>query len=223
MTKNHPQPFSWSQIDRIFLDLDGTLLDKYFDDYFWEEYLPQVYAEKNGVPAEESRKLLLATYKSVENTLDWTDLDRWSEKLDLDIEELKREIDHLVQLHPYVTDFLFHARKKEKELHLVTNAHPKALKVKLEKVKIGHAFDSIVCSQDVGFAKEQVEFWSELEKILPYDRKRTLFVDDTVRVLNSARVYGLKHLVHIAGSSSKLEPVYAPDYISIKDFRSLLF
>ena len=28
--------FPWHEIDWVLLDMDGTLLDKHFDDYFWE-------------------------------------------------------------------------------------------------------------------------------------------------------------------------------------------
>ena len=35
-------------IDWVLLDLDGTLLDKYFDDYFWGHLVPEKYAEKYG-------------------------------------------------------------------------------------------------------------------------------------------------------------------------------
>ena len=38
----------WSQVDHVLLDMDGTLLDKYFDDYFWETYVPEVYANKTA-------------------------------------------------------------------------------------------------------------------------------------------------------------------------------
>jgi FMN phosphatase YigB (HAD superfamily) len=29
------------EIKYVLLDMDGTLLDKYFDDYFWEHLLPE--------------------------------------------------------------------------------------------------------------------------------------------------------------------------------------
>ena len=84
--------FSWQEIDTVFLDLDGTLLDKYFDDYFWQEFVPEVFARENRVDKAVARIKLLGTYKKVENTLEWTDLDYWSNELGLDIPMLKREI-----------------------------------------------------------------------------------------------------------------------------------
>jgi len=31
---------NWDKIETVMLDLDGTLLDLHFDNYFWQEYLP---------------------------------------------------------------------------------------------------------------------------------------------------------------------------------------
>ena len=31
---------NWNKIDTILLDMDGTLLDLYFDNYFWREHVP---------------------------------------------------------------------------------------------------------------------------------------------------------------------------------------
>ena len=215
--------FSWLDIETVFLDMDGTLLDKYYDDYFWEHYVPEVYAKKNNLRPEDAREKLLKTYRSVENTLQWTDLDYWSERLQLDIATLKLEISHLVNIHPYVIEFLVYLSGLGKKLYLVTNAHPKALQVKMDKVKIEKWFHRLICSQEVGAAKEQPEFWQKLHNILPYDKRTTLFIDDTEKVLHSAAGYGIQYLVHIAKSSSRLDPQQSVHYPSILSFQELLF
>ncbi len=46
-SRNTDPPLPWQQISTVLLDMDGTLLDKYYDDYFWEQYLPKVYGEKH--------------------------------------------------------------------------------------------------------------------------------------------------------------------------------
>jgi len=69
VTETPPQitpDFSWNAVDTVFLDMDGTLLDKYFDDYFWEQYVPEVYAAKNQLNIVDAGKLLQNTYRSVE-------------------------------------------------------------------------------------------------------------------------------------------------------------
>lgn len=223
MNTYQTQLFSWKHIDRIFLDLDGTLLDKYFDDYFWEHYVPEAYAAKHRVQPEECRDFLLATFRSIESTLEWTDLDYWSSRLDLDLEALKKEIVHLVNIHPHVMDFFSHAYGMNKPIYLITNAHPKTLGVKLGKVQIEDAFKRIICSQDVGMAKEQVEFWEKLQQLQSFDKEKTLFVDDTERVLDAAHSYGIKHLVHIAKPSSMLPSNFSAKFPSVESFKALLF
>lgn len=212
----------WPEIDTVLLDMDGTLLDKYFDDYFWETYVPEMFAKKNNLSPREAEKALIERYRMVENTLQWTDLDYWTEQLGLDIPQLKREIDHLIQVHPHVIDFLGFIRSTSKKLHLVTNAHSKTLAIKLAKSGIGPFFDKIVCAEEVGEAKEQPGFWYTLEEMLGFDKNRTLLADDTSKVLRSAKEYGMKHLIHIARPSSQLPVSYSPDFPSIVTFNELI-
>lgn len=45
----------WHAIDSIFLDMDGTLLDLHFDNYFWQEHVPIRYAEQRGMELDAAR------------------------------------------------------------------------------------------------------------------------------------------------------------------------
>lgn len=212
----------WNNIETVLLDMDGTLLDKHFDDYFWEQYVPEHYSLKHDCTIEEARKDLLERYRQVENTLDWTDLDYWSEKLGLDIPELKIRINHLIDVHPYVPDFLRFCSNKGKNVFLVTNAHPKTLAIKLQKTDIGHLFDRIICAEEVGMAKEDDQFWEQLEKMIGFDKKRTMLADDTEKVLLSAEHYGMGVLIYVARSSSRKPVQYSRKYPSIEYFKELI-
>ena len=212
----------WETVDTILLDMDGTLLDKHFDDFFWEHYVPEIYAENNDLTPLEARKELLARYKSIEGTLAWTDLDYWSRELGLDIPALKLKIDHLIQVHPYVIDFLQYCRRLKKKVHLVTNAHSKALDIKMQKTAIGEHFDRIICSQEVGLPKEDPEFWQRLEKILGFDKVRTILADDNENVLQAAQIYGMGVLIYVARPSSRAEIHYSNDFPSIVYFKELI-
>jgi len=214
--------FSWDTIDTVLLDMDGTLLDSYFDDFFWEEYVPQEYAKAHGISPQEARKALLARYRRVEQTLQWSDLDYWSEQLGLDIPELKCKIDHLIQVHPYVIDFLEFITTAGKAVHLVTNAHSKTLAIKLGKTAIGPYFHRIIPAEEVGKAKEQSIFWSRLADMLGFEKTRTMLVDDNANVLAAARNYGLGHLIYVAKPSSRQPVRYSPQFPSIVYFRELI-
>ncbi len=214
--------FSWDTIDTVLLDMDGTLLDKHFDDYFWEVYVPEHYSLLRDISVDEAKKQLLARYREVEDTLEWTDLEYWSHELDLDIPELKMRVNHMIGIHPYVVEFLEFCLTARKKLYLITNAHSRTLSIKLEKTSIGPWFDRVICAEEVGLAKEDPEFWSRLETMLDYDPKRTLLADDTEKVLHSAGQYGMGQLIYVARSSSKQPVCYSATYPSIDYFKELM-
>ena len=75
----------WSEVDDVLLDMDGTLLDRHFDNFFFEEELPRRYAAKQGLNFEEALEELLSKYRSVEGELAWTDLHYWTRTLGIDV------------------------------------------------------------------------------------------------------------------------------------------
>ena len=212
----------WGKIETVLLDMDGTLLDKHFDDYCWEHFVPEIYATKNGLSEREARKKLLDTYRAKEGTLDWTDLDYWSEQLDLDIPALKIKIDHLIQVHPYVIDFLEFLKESRKPTFLVTNAHSKTLDIKMAKTSLSGYFTGIVCAAEIGMAKEDPAFWEGLKQKIDFDPKTTMLADDTEKVLLSAREYGIKHLIFVARPSSQSPIKVSEAFQSIVYFNELL-
>jgi len=76
---------NWNEIDDVLLDMDGTLLDRHFDNFFFEEELPRRYAALHGLQLEESRDTLMAMYRSVEGELAWTDLHYWTQRVGIDV------------------------------------------------------------------------------------------------------------------------------------------
>ena len=212
----------WSNIDDVMLDMDGTLLDLHFDNHFWLEYVPLKYAEEKGISVEQSKTELMEQYKKIEGTLDWYCLDHWSRKLQLDIALLKEEIDHLIAVHPYVVDFLEAVKAAGKRTILVTNAHQKALALKMKKTRLDHHFDEIITSHQIGHAKESQQFWSGLQASLPFDPVRTLFVDDSVSVLESARNYGIANLIAVLKPDTRSPARQLDEFNGVENFKELL-
>ncbi|MEW6213744.1 MAG: HAD-IA family hydrolase [Nitrospirota bacterium] len=209
-------------IEFVLLDMDGTLLDRYFDDYFWEHLVPEKYAEKYNITFGKAKEELLKRYSVHEGTLNWTDLDFWSKELSLDIPALKEQIKHLIEVHPHVEDFLQMLKRQNKKAFLVTNAYYKAVDLKLKKTRIGRYFDSVLSSFDVGYPKESIKFWREAKKRFGFDREKTLLIDDTEDVLRTAKKYGIKYILHKARANSKIKPKLSKDFLHIFDFNELL-
>ncbi|MBI4823302.1 MAG: GMP/IMP nucleotidase [Nitrospirae bacterium] len=213
---------SFKDIKYILLDMDGTLLDKYFDDYFWEHLVPEKYAEKNNITFGKAKKELLVKYKRHEGTLNWTDIDFWSGELELDIPALKEQIKHLVEVHPHVEDFLMTLKRHRKKVFLVTNAHYKSIDIKFKKTGIGRYFDSVVASFDLGYPKESIEFWEKAEALLGFDKGRSLFIDDTEEILRTAKRYGIKYILLKTGANSKERKKPSAEFPFISDFKELM-
>jgi putative hydrolase of the HAD superfamily len=210
------------EIKYVLLDMDGTLLDLYFDDFFWGHLVPEKYAEKHDITFGAAKDFLYNTYKSHEKTLNWCDIDFWSRELKLDIPALKEQIRHLIEVHPHVIDFLKMVRRQKKKVFLLTNAHYKTVNLKFRKTAIGKYFDSVLCSFDVGHPKEFIEFWHGAERRLGFDKEHSLFIDDTEDVLKTAQKYGIKYLLFKAHASSKTEPKKTDTFVTIHDFRELM-
>ncbi|BAO43190.1 GMP/IMP nucleotidase [Thiolapillus brandeum] len=207
--------FDWSKIDTVLLDMDGTLLDLHFDNHFWLEHVPLRYAQKHGLSVDAARQELMKRYARVEGTLDWYCVDYWSRELALDISLLKSEVDHLIAVHPHVLDFLQLLGEAGKIRVLVTNAHQKALHLKMRKTRLGDYLDQIVSAHELGLPKENPVFWERLRQQLNFDPQRTLFIDDSLSVLRSAREYGISQLLCM------LQPDASQPVRDIKEFASL--
>ena len=212
----------WNQIDTVFLDMDGTLLDLHFDNHFWLEHVPKRYAEANEISLEDAKADLLGRYQSILGTLEWYCVDHWSRELELDIALLKEEVDHLIAVHPHVVDFLDAVRALGKRIVLVTNAHQKALALKMDRTKLAGYFDAVVCAHDLGLPKEDPQFWPKLQQVEPFNRERTLFVDDSPSVLASAHGYGIRWLLAVLKPDTKSPPREAGELPSIHDFSEIL-
>lgn len=209
-------------ITHVLLDMDGTLLDKYFDDYFWEHLVPERFADKHNIAFGKAKEELLKKYKSHEETLNWTDIDFWSRELGLDILALKEQIRHLIEVHPHVEDFLTLLRLSRKKVYIATNAHDKVLAMKLKKTQLGKYLTGAITSSKMGSPKEGQEFWRRAEKKLGFHGESTLFVDDTLAVLRTAKQYGIRYLVYKAKGNSKVKPGHSDDFATVMDFNELM-
>ncbi len=209
-------------ITHVLLDMDGTLLDKYFDDYFWEHLVPEKYADRHEISFGKAKEELLKKYKSHEETLNWTDIGFWSRELGLDILALKEQIRHLIEVHPHVEDFLKLMRSRRKKVYIATNAHDRVLALKLKKTEIGKYLTGAITSAEMEFPKEKLEFWERAEKKLGFRRENTLFVDDTLAVLRTAKQYGIRYIVYKAKGNSKRAPGHSPDFATVMDFNELM-
>ncbi|NNM50728.1 MAG: HAD hydrolase-like protein, partial [Pseudomonadales bacterium] len=158
----------WSSIDIVMLDMDGTLLDLAFDNRFWLQRVPQVYAELHGLSLEDSLQQLRQRFNALQGQLAWYCLDFWSQELGIDLAQLKQEEKQHISLRPGSLDFLQRLHISGHACWLVTNAHHHSLALKLDMTGIGSYFQHIVCSHSYAEPKETAAFWMALQKHHPH-------------------------------------------------------
>lgn len=196
----------WADIDTVLLDMDGTLLDLEFDNFFWLDLVPRRFAESRGIGEAEARQDLQMRYDRVAGSLPWYCIEHWSRELELDILELKRNHKHRIRYLPMVPEFLASLRRSGKRRVVVTNAHPDTVALKTAVTGLDALVDECVCSHDFAAAKESRQFWDALARRMPFDARRTLLIEDSLPVLQTARAFGIAHVIAIRRPDSGRPP-----------------
>ncbi len=212
----------WENIDTVLLDMDGTLLDLRFDNWFWLTLIPSRYAAANDITEEEARSHLAPRFRSVAGTLPWYCIEHWTRELDLDIVAIKREEQARVGFLPGAEAFLQRLKDSGKRAVLVTNSHPTTLAIKDERVELTRYFDACYSSHAFAVPKEHAEFWPRLMEREPFVPERALFVDDSVPVLDAARDFGIARLRAVRRPDSGKAPQATGDHVAVDGVAELL-
>ena len=207
--------FDWSEVDTVLLDMDGTLLDLRFDNFFWQEFVPRRYSEAKGIGLAQAHEELVPRFAAKRGTLEWYCLDFWSRELGIDIVRLKEEVDEYIDFLPDIPEFLVAVRQAGRRLVLVTNAHRDTLAVKIRRTGLGSFFDAMFTSHEIGVPKEDPAFWKRLQQWEPFVAERTVLVDDSLPVLRSAHAYGIGRIVAIRRPDSSRPPTRIDDFHAV--------
>ncbi|MDP2324546.1 MAG: GMP/IMP nucleotidase [Gammaproteobacteria bacterium] len=193
----------WRKFDTILLDMDGTILDLAFDNYFWRELVPRCLArERNADPAEVSAELF-AHFARLQGSLEWYCLDYWTDALSLDLRALKSASSHRVRYLPGAVEFLRVLQATGKPVVLVTNAHAHTLEIKKGVAGLGRWIETFVSSHEFGAPKESAVFWQGARQRLGFDPARTLIIVDSQPVLDAAANSGIGGVLAITRPDSR--------------------
>lgn len=213
---------NWDSIDTVLLDMDGTLLDLHFDNYFWTKHLPIRYSEIHGVPHALINTEIHTRLMEKQGSLEWYCTDYWSSEFSLDIITIKSEVKHLICERPQVLPFLERLGAMGKNRVLVTNADRAGLKLKFSKTKIEPLLDTVISSHDYGIPKEQQQFWHQLKRDISFDLTRTVFIDDSIPVLRAAKDFGISHIFAVTQPDSTQPQRIHSEFPRLGNFLDLL-
>lgn len=212
----------WSDYETILLDMDGTILDLAYDNYFWRQLVPRCLARHRAKPQPDVSEALFAQYASLQGSLDWYCLDYWSRELGLDLRALKSASSHRVRFLPGAREFLEDVRRRGRRVVLVSNAHRYTLEVKKNITGMERWIGRFESSHDYGRPKESAEFWPALAAELGFDPAATLFVDDSPAVLAAAAEFGIGGVVGVRHPDSGESERPAPAPVSIRGLGELV-
>ncbi len=213
---------AWKNIHTVLLDMDGTLLDLHFDNHFWLEHVPKRLSEKHSISLQAAKDIMAVETQQVMGTLSWYCLDFWAEKLDIDIIEAKREIEHLISIREDSLPFIDALKASGRDVILVTNAHPDSLSLKVEHTQLDNHIDQLISTHEFSVTKESQVLWQRLQAKLGFNPEHTLFVDDSLGILKAAQDFGIKHLLAVSNPDSRQPARKISEFPSIQDYRFLL-
>jgi putative hydrolase of the HAD superfamily len=218
----NPARPDWARVRHVLLDMDGTLLDLAFDNYFWRELVPERYAAARGLSLEAARAQLTPRFQAIQHTLPWYCTDYWSRETGLSMAQLKHEIRDRIRLFEGSREFLETLRDSGREVWLVTNAHHDSWQLKLSQTGITDCFHRIISSHDFGAPKEDAVFWQRLMAAHPFEREHALFADDSLPVLQAARAFGIGQVIAMTHPDTGQAPRVIEGFASVARLPQLL-
>ncbi len=208
----------WNDVDTVLLDMDGTLLDLHYDNYFWRHYLHQRYAAEEGITEEAVRAWLLPKMHELRGTLEWYCVEFWSRLLGRDIGPYKEEVADRIGWRPGAQAFLEGLAAAGKRRVLVTNAHPRTVELKFRRTGLDRHLDAVITAHDFRRPKEDAGFWTALREAESFDPERAVLFDDNATALGRAREHGIRWLYGIAQPDLQEAPLQWDDFPAVDDF-----
>jgi putative hydrolase of the HAD superfamily len=188
------------------IDLDGVILDTSYDNYFWQNIFHEFMHKRKLSMRKDAINVTHSLFNYKKKTKDWYDVVYWSNLLDIDIihEKKKSENMSLIKLHEGSLDILERLSNLNKKLFLVTNAHRKTLEIKLSKFDLSKYFDELICSHELGYVKEDIQFWHLLRNKLQIDYNDSVLIEDTFDNIKSAHHAGVSNFIYINNEKKDL-------------------
>jgi len=188
-------------IKNFLIDLDGVILDLKYDSFFWKEHIPKIYSKLHQISYKEAQTITKQIFNYKKKTMDWYDINYWSNMLSFDVNKEKENNMERIALINGSKNFLEDLIRHDKNLYLITNAHPKTLQIKLKKYNIRKYFKSIICSHELNYIKEETQFWYILKNKLNIRFEDSVLIEDSLDNLMAAQSAGLKNLVYVSKKS----------------------
>jgi putative hydrolase of the HAD superfamily len=160
-------PAASSGIRVLSVDLDGTIIDERFAEHFWMEFMPELYAERKGVPLEEAQRVVRTAYDEVgPMDLRWYMPDYWLRRfgIDADPRALILENAGWIRMYPDAEELL---RGLGDGVLLVASTNSARIFAEVYEEVLGIRFHAIMsCVSDFGVPRKYADFYREAARRL---------------------------------------------------------
>jgi putative hydrolase of the HAD superfamily len=165
----------------VSFDMDGTLIESEYTDWVWHHGIPDLYAEKTGLPFEEAKDFVVREYRKVgEAGIDWYDIKYWFRlfELGMDWKTLMERYTDKIRVYPDVHPILDRL-KDSFRLVLTSNAGREFIDVEMEATGLAGYFDQIFsATSDFGEVKKTPRFYRRICEILKIQPEEMAHVGD---------------------------------------------
>jgi len=212
-------------ISIISFDLNGTLVNREYADYFWLRLIPQVYAEKHKLSFDDAFSYVISEYDRIgPNDIRWYIPKYWLNHFDLDVdlEELIEKTLSKVIIYPEVSEVLRELDKKF-TLIIASNTASEFIYPILKKIyaEVGYeVFEKVFsCVTNLNLPRKEAYFYEYICRSLNVTPKVILHVGDDLK-------YDYKIPISVGMKAClidrKGELNFRSQIIIIKDLRELL-
>jgi putative hydrolase of the HAD superfamily len=110
----------------------------------------------------------------------------------------------------------------KKRVLIATNADRQSFAIKDKALQLTARVDEVISSHDYGVPKENDAFWPTLVEQTQLDPARTLFIDDTQRVLDAAKRFGIAQTLAVAYPDTRKPARQTQGHPSFDHYEQLL-
>ena len=165
----------------LSFDLDGTLIRKGFDDIFWNELIPELFAEKNRISFEQAQKFIIDEYDSIgPHDPRWYIPEYWVERFGLavNIQEVLSKVRYSEGIYDDV--YMLSDFSKKYKVVISTNNARIILEHKLQVLKnvrqfISNTFSSV---SDFNNIVKSKEFYANVCRKIDIKPEQMLHIGD---------------------------------------------
>ena len=165
----------------ISFDLDGTLVEPEFNEWVWGVGIPQLFAEKRGIPFDEAKGLVEGEYRKVgDGSLEWYDIKYWFNffQLDGNWRQLLNRFSHRIKTYPEVLKVLQDLSSRYR-LIIISNAAREFIDIEVEAADLRGYFSRIFsATSDFGQIKKTADFYGRICQVLRLGSGEMVHVGD---------------------------------------------